>query len=62
MPAEEVGETYFRDLPGKVRVVFFVFEAVVLEQIGVGQELLDDAERDRTGEGLRIRDGDREIQ
>ena len=37
---------------GKMRVVFFVFEAVMLEQIGVGQELFDDAEGDRLGEGL----------
>src|SRR5215471_21088142 len=46
----------------KVSIVPFVLEAVVLEQIGVGQELFDDAEADRLREGLRIRDGDREIE
>ena len=30
-----------------MRRVLFVFEAVVLEQIGVGEKFLNDAERDR---------------
>src|SRR3954469_7488936 len=48
---------------GKMRVVFFVFETVMLEQIGVGQELLDHADGDRTGEGAGIghRDGEIEV-
>src|SRR5438477_6920032 len=45
-----------------VCVVFFVFEAVVLEQIGIREQLFDDAEGDRLGEGLGIGDCDGEIE
>src|SRR5437763_10687720 len=52
----------FRRSARKVCVVPFVFEAVVLEQIRVRQELFDDAEGDWPGEGLGIRNGDGELQ
>jgi hypothetical protein len=45
-----------------VCVVFFVLAAVVLEQIGVREQLFDDAEGDRPGEGLGIGDGDGEVR
>jgi hypothetical protein len=34
----------------------------MLEQIGVGQQLLDNADRDRLGKRLRIGKGDGEIE
>src|SRR6266576_6194444 len=56
------GEDYLRASARKVCVFPFVFEAVMLEQIGVREELFDDAEGDRLGECLGIGDGDRELQ
>src|SRR5262249_55933821 len=46
----------------KVRVVLFVFEAVMLEEIRVWEKLFDDAERDGLGEGQGIGNDDGEIQ
>src|SRR5690242_8124178 len=46
----------------KVPIVSFIFETVVLEDVGVRQQLFDDAERNRAGESLRIGDGEAEIQ
>src|SRR5580765_6053070 len=34
----------------------------MLEKIGIGEELLDDAEADGSGEDLRIGDGDRQLE
>src|SRR5215471_9835614 len=42
----------------KMRVVLLVFDAVVLEEVRVRQQLFDDVERDGPGERLRIGDRD----
>ena len=46
-----------------VRGIFFVFVADVLEHIGVRKKLLDEIDRDRLGERLRVgnRHGDLEM-
>src|SRR5215831_13048838 len=62
LAARRAREDWLTCSAGKVSIVPFVLEAVVLEQIGVGQELFDDAEANRLREGLRIRDRDRQIE
>jgi len=44
-----------------VRCVLFVFEAVVLEQIGIREKSLNDAERNRLGKGFRVGNGNGEL-
>src|SRR5256885_1457878 len=47
---------------GKVRIVAFVLQTVMLEEIGVWQQFFDDTERDGPRENLRIGERNREVK